>query len=61
VIAGNDFRCRPISDKIAAYIQTQDHESLKVANTNLLKVAVEAVEKVAPEFKVLILQTGGKG
>ncbi|KAK7230080.1 hypothetical protein V2G26_002250 [Clonostachys chloroleuca] len=44
-----------------AYIQTQDHESLKIKNTNLLKVAVEAVEKVAPEFKVLILQTGGKG
>lgn len=61
MIARNDFRCQTKSEKIAAYIQTQDHESLKIKNTNLLKVAVEAVEKVAPEFKVLILQTGGKG
>ena len=44
-----------------AYIQTGDHESLKRVNTDLLKVAVEAVEKVAPNLQAFILQTGGKG
>ncbi|KAF9878589.1 sirq protein [Colletotrichum karsti] len=44
-----------------AYIQTNDFESLKVKNTNLLEVAVRAIEQVSPSFKTIILQTGGKG
>ncbi|KAI9166334.1 Short chain dehydrogenase sirQ [Paramyrothecium foliicola] len=44
-----------------AYIQTKDHESLRKVNTELLKTAVEAVEKIAPNLQAFILQTGGKG
>ncbi|KAF4956390.1 hypothetical protein FSARC_11592 [Fusarium sarcochroum] len=44
-----------------AYIPKDGFESLKIVNTNLLEVAVRAVEKVSPKFEVLILQTGGKG
>ncbi|KAH7142559.1 hypothetical protein DER46DRAFT_518452 [Fusarium sp. MPI-SDFR-AT-0072] len=44
-----------------AYIPRDDFESLKTVNTSLLEVAVRAVEKVSPKFKVFILQTGGKG
>lgn len=44
-----------------AYIQTGDFESLKKVNTELLRVAVEAIEQVAPGLKTVVLQTGGKG
>ncbi|KAH7123158.1 hypothetical protein EDB81DRAFT_700019 [Dactylonectria macrodidyma] len=44
-----------------AYIQENDFETLKTTNTNLLDVAVRAVEKVSPKLQVVILQTGGKG
>lgn len=44
-----------------AYIQTGDFESLKKVNTDLLDVAVRAIEKVAPKLVTVILQTGGKG
>ncbi|KAA8916066.1 hypothetical protein TRICI_001789 [Trichomonascus ciferrii] len=44
-----------------AYIQTSDFESLKKVNTDLLRVAIEAVEQVAPKLEAVILQTGGKG
>jgi nucleoside-diphosphate-sugar epimerase len=44
-----------------AYIQTGDFESLKEVNTNLLKVAVEAVEQVSKKLQTIVLQTGGKG
>jgi hypothetical protein len=46
---------------LAAYIQTGDFESLKEVNTNLLRVAVEAVEQVSTKLEVVVLQTGGKG
>ncbi|KAH6976608.1 hypothetical protein EDB80DRAFT_783846 [Ilyonectria destructans] len=44
-----------------AYIQEKDSETLKTTNTNLLDVAVRAVEKVSPKLQSVILQTGGKG
>jgi hypothetical protein len=44
-----------------AYIQTDDFESLKKVNTELLRVAIEAIERVAPNLEAVILQTGGKG
>ncbi|KAM0207323.1 hypothetical protein ACHAQD_012115 [Fusarium lateritium] len=44
-----------------AYIPRDDFESLKTVNTSLLEVAVRAVERISPKFKVFILQTGGKG
>lgn len=48
-------------DIFAAYIQEDGFERLKETNTALLNVAVRAVERVSPNFKVVILQTGGKG
>ncbi|KAJ4256915.1 hypothetical protein NW762_009011 [Fusarium torreyae] len=50
-----------ITEHNAAYIPKDDFESLKTVNTDLLEVAVRAVEKVSPKFEVFILQTGGKG
>lgn len=44
-----------------AYIQTGDFESLKKVNTDLLRVAVRAIEKVSPKLVTVVLQTGGKG
>ncbi|KAH9204995.1 hypothetical protein DL95DRAFT_376620 [Leptodontidium sp. 2 PMI_412] len=45
----------------AAYIQTGDFESLKEINTDLLRVAMEAVEQVSIRLESVVLQTGGKG
>ncbi|KAJ4346138.1 hypothetical protein N0V95_005691 [Ascochyta clinopodiicola] len=44
-----------------AYIQTDDFESLKKVNTALLDTAIRAIEKVSPNLKIVVLQTGGKG
>jgi hypothetical protein len=44
-----------------AYIQTGDFESLKKVNTDLLRVAIEAVEQVSTKLESFVLQTGGKG
>ncbi|KAF9698994.1 hypothetical protein EKO04_002714 [Ascochyta lentis] len=44
-----------------AYIQKDDFESLKEVNTALLDTAIRAIEKVSPNLKMVILQTGGKG
>ncbi|RYN29872.1 hypothetical protein AA0113_g765 [Alternaria arborescens] len=44
-----------------AYIQTGDFESLKKVNTDLLRVAIEAVEQVSTNLESFVLQTGGKG
>ncbi|OQV06581.1 hypothetical protein CLAIMM_11128 isoform 1 [Cladophialophora immunda] len=38
----------------------KDKKTLKEVNTNLIKTAVEAVQKVSPNIKSFILQTGGK-
>lgn len=46
---------------LAAYIQTGDFESLKEINTDLLRVAIEAVEQVSTSLETVVLQTGGKG
>ncbi|KAJ9609946.1 hypothetical protein H2200_006275 [Cladophialophora chaetospira] len=44
-----------------AYIDPgKDKKTLKEVNTNLVKTAVEAVRKVSPNLKSIILQTGGK-
>jgi hypothetical protein len=34
---------------------------LKKINTDLLRVAVEAIEKVSTKLQTIVLQTGGKG
>lgn len=44
-----------------AYIQTDDFESLKKVNTDLLRTAMLAISAVAPNLASVILQTGGKG
>ena len=44
-----------------AYIQTDDFQSLKKVNTELLRTAVLAINAVAPNLEAVILQTGGKG
>jgi hypothetical protein len=46
---------------LVAYIQTGDFESLKKVNTDLLRVAIEAVEQVSTKLESFVLQTGGKG
>jgi nucleoside-diphosphate-sugar epimerase len=38
----------------------KDHKTLQEVNTNLIKTAVEATQKVSPNIKSFILQTGGK-
>lgn len=43
-----------------AYIEKPDFESLRTVNTDLLKVAATAVDKVAPKLQAFVLQTGGK-
>ena len=44
-----------------AYIDPgKDKKTLKAVNTNLVKTAVEATQKVSPKIKSIILQTGGK-
>ncbi|KAE8395911.1 hypothetical protein BDV23DRAFT_82163 [Aspergillus alliaceus] len=44
-----------------AYIQTNDHASLREVNTALLKTAVQAITTASKEVSTIILQTGGKG
>ncbi|TKX21850.1 hypothetical protein C1H76_5944 [Elsinoe australis] len=44
-----------------AYIHEDGFEKLKKTNTALLDVAVRAIEKLSPNLKSVILQTGGKG
>lgn len=50
-----------VTDNAAAYIQEKDFETLKQTNTKLLENAINAIEKLAPNLKSVILQTGGKG
>ncbi|KAL0934441.1 sirq protein [Colletotrichum truncatum] len=45
----------------AAYIQTNDFQSLREKNTHLLDIAITAIDQVSPNLKAVILQTGGKG
>ncbi|VUC26776.1 unnamed protein product [Clonostachys rosea] len=42
-----------------AYIEERTSELMKETNAHILKVAVQAAEKVAPDFQAFILQTGG--
>ncbi|KAL2832607.1 hypothetical protein BDW59DRAFT_169428 [Aspergillus cavernicola] len=44
-----------------AYIQTNDHASLREVNTALLKTAVQAITTASNKVSTIILQTGGKG
>ncbi|TKW57239.1 3-oxo-Delta-4,5-steroid 5-beta-reductase [Colletotrichum tanaceti] len=44
-----------------AYTPGIDLDDQKASNTSFLEVAVRAIEKVCPNLKVIILQTGGKG
>ncbi|KAE8141883.1 hypothetical protein BDV38DRAFT_295712 [Aspergillus pseudotamarii] len=44
-----------------AYIQTNDFQSLKKVNTDLLRAAILAISAAAPNLEAVILQTGGKG
>lgn len=44
-----------------AYIQTDDFESLKKVNTDILRTAVLSISAIAPNIESIILQTGGKG
>ncbi|KAE8420982.1 hypothetical protein BDV36DRAFT_305555 [Aspergillus pseudocaelatus] len=44
-----------------AYIQTNDFQSLKKVNTDLLRTATLAISAAAPNLEAVILQTGGKG
>ncbi|KAJ9216562.1 hypothetical protein DTO166G4_1778 [Paecilomyces variotii] len=43
-----------------AYIQTGDFQSLREVNTELIRVAITAIDEVAPNLETVILQTGGK-
>jgi nucleoside-diphosphate-sugar epimerase len=38
----------------------KDHKTLVEVNTNLIRTAVEAAQRVSPKIKSFILQTGGK-
>ncbi|GKT65446.1 sirQ protein [Colletotrichum tofieldiae] len=44
-----------------AYAKGTDLETQVALNTGLLEVAVQAIERVSSNLKVIILQTGGKG
>lgn len=44
-----------------AYIQTNDHASLRKVNTALLETAVQAITTASKKVSTIILQTGGKG
>lgn len=44
-----------------AYIEKPDFESLRTVNTDLLRVAITSVDKLAPNLQAVVLQTGGKG
>lgn len=43
-----------------AYIERPDFESLRAVNTDLLKAAITAVDRLAPKLLSVVLQTGGK-
>lgn len=43
-----------------AYIEKSDFESLRTVNTDLVKTAITAVDRLAPNLKSVVLQTGGK-
>ncbi|KAK1985273.1 hypothetical protein LZ30DRAFT_810358 [Colletotrichum cereale] len=45
----------------AAYAKGTDIENQVSLNTSLLEVAIQAVERVSLNLKVVVLQTGGKG
>ncbi|KAM5387026.1 hypothetical protein ACJZ2D_000319 [Fusarium nematophilum] len=67
LVSGIDFT-RPVDEvvpllkeKIPDIHTTDDFESLNTINTNLLEVAVRAVEATSPKLQSFILQTGGKG
>ncbi|KAL4881842.1 hypothetical protein BJY04DRAFT_188185 [Aspergillus karnatakaensis] len=44
----------------SAYIQTDDYDSLREINTNLLRTAITAMSTASKSLKTVILQTGGK-
>ncbi|KAH6619911.1 hypothetical protein C7974DRAFT_435445 [Boeremia exigua] len=44
-----------------AYVHTDDFESSRRINTELIGTAVRAIEQVSPALKMVVLQTGGKG
>ncbi|KAJ0303570.1 hypothetical protein COL516b_006575 [Colletotrichum fioriniae] len=44
-----------------AYIDADDSKGQAAANTELLSVAIRAIEKVSPRLAFVVLQTGGKG
>ncbi|CAH0028169.1 unnamed protein product [Clonostachys rhizophaga] len=44
-----------------AYIEEKTPEKMKITNTHILEVAIQAAEKAAPNLKTFILQTGGNG
>ena len=43
-----------------AYIEKPDFETLRKVNTDLLNVAVSAIDQLAPDLQSVVLQTGGK-
>ena len=43
-----------------AYIEKPDYESLRIVNTDLLRTAIGAVDRLAPKLESVVLQTGGK-
>lgn len=44
-----------------AYIEKPNYDDLREINVNILRNAMQALEKVAPKLSVVILQSGGKG
>jgi hypothetical protein len=49
------------AEQHVAYIAESDFETLKETNTRLLENAMHAIERIAPNLKAIVLQTGGKG
>ena len=43
-----------------AYIEKPDFETLRTVNTDILKVGITAVDRLAPKLQSVVLQTGGK-
>ena len=43
------------------YIHTDDFDSLRKVNINLLEIAIKAIDGVSENLQYFVLQTGGKG